>query len=314
MGNDQVKSDLRNTSYAAAHFALELSGVDDVGTVRSIEGGGLKADVMTYQPGANYERWRQLGKPKFEDIKMQVGTAMSEPFFRWIEGFFSGKCERKNGAIVAGDFYYKERARREFTDALITELTFPKLDATDKNTAYMNVSLGVENIVFKKGDPGKAIQQLAGDRNQKGWKACNFKFSLDGFADQCKRVTKIDSFTVKQNIVEYASGGRRTVAKIPSAIDYPQLSFYLPEADAQPLFDHVKKRIVDGEVPGRLNGQLETYDNSDDQETRFTLDLKNVDILNVQPDKADSTTEEIKQVKVDIYVESIEFSYVQTEE
>jgi phage tail-like protein len=293
---------------------FELDGVDKLGMFRSIEGGGLKAEVMTYQNGGTYDRWRQLGKPKFEDIKLQVGMAMSEPFFNWIAEFFSGKPSRKNGAIIAADFDYKERARREFSEAMITELTFPKLDATDKNTAYMNVSLGVENIVFKKGDPGKQIQQLMGDRNQKGWKACNFKFSLDGLADPCKRVTKIDSFTVKQNIVEYASGGRRTVAKIPSAIDYPQISFYLPEADAQPLFDHVKKRIVDGEVPGRLNGQLETYDNSDDQETRFTLTLKNVDILNVQPDKADSTTEEIKQVKVDIYVESIEFSYVHTDE
>jgi len=310
MTNDSGQS----RAYSAAHFMFELDGVDKLGMFRSIEGGGLKAEVMTYQNGGTYDRWRQLGKPKFEDIKLQVGMAMSEPFFNWIAEFFSGKPSRKNGAIIAADFDYKERARREFSEAMITELTFPKLDATDKNTAYMNVSLGVENIVFKKGDPGKQIQQLMGDRNQKGWKACNFKFSLDGLADPCKRVTKIDSFTVKQNIVEYASGGRRTVAKIPSAIDYPQISFYLPEADAQPLFDHVKKRIVDGEVPGRLNGQLETYDNSDDQETRFTLTLKNVDILNVQPDKADSTTEEIKQVKVDIYVESIEFSYVHTDE
>src|SRR5262245_31882025 len=76
-----------NRSYVAAHFALELAGVADVGTVRSIEGGGLKADVMTYQPSGTYERWRQLGKPKFEDIKLQVGTAMSQPFFDWISKF-----------------------------------------------------------------------------------------------------------------------------------------------------------------------------------------------------------------------------------
>ena len=310
MTNDSGQS----RAYSAAHFMFELDGVDKLGMFRSIEGGGLKAEVMTYQNGGTYDRWRQLGKPKFDDIKLQVGMAMSEPFFKWIAEFFTGKASRKNGAIIAADFDYKERARREFSEAMITELTFPKLDATDKNTAYMNVSIGVENIVFKKGG-GAQIQQLEGDRNQKGWKACNFKFSIDGFADPCKRVTKIDSFTVKQNIVEYASGGRRTVAKIPSAIDFPQVSFYLPEADAQPLLDHVKKRIVDGEVPGRLNGRLETFDNSGpDNGVRFSLDLLNLDILNVQPDKADSTTEEIKQVKVDMYVESMKFSYVQTQE
>src|SRR5437667_195117 len=118
-------------AYAAAHFALELSGIDNLGVLRSIEGGGLKAEVMTYQN--------------------------------------------------------------------------------------------------------------AGTENQKAWKACNFTFSIDGF-ECCKRATKIDSFTVKQTVLDYHAGGRRSASKTPSAIDFPQIAFYLPEADAQPLADHFKKR------------------------------------------------------------------------
>src|ERR1041384_7150848 len=140
MSNNQSPTADRPISYAAAHFALELSGVEDVAVVRSIEGGGLKAEVMTHQIGGTYERWRQLGKPKFEDIKLQIGTAVAETVFKWIADFFKGQIERKNGAIVAGDFDYKERARREFSEALITELTIPKFDANDKSTVYMNVT------------------------------------------------------------------------------------------------------------------------------------------------------------------------------
>lgn len=303
------KQELRNTSYAAAHFALELAGVDDVGTIRSIEGGGLKADVMTYQPGANYERWRQLGKPKFEDIKMQIGCAMSEPFFKWIEGFFSGKCERKNGAIVAGDFYYKERARREFTDALITELTFPKLDANDKSTVYMNVTMGVEDIIYKKGDDSRSLDHTdKTQESQKGWKACNFKFALDGFED-AKETTKIDSFTIKQQLLEYHSGGRRSASKTPSLIEYPQISFYLPEHFTDDFTAHFRKRGVEGEVPGRLHGQITTFDNSANQTTMFTLEFFNADIINIQPDKLDAGSEEIKQYKIDLYVERMSFKF-----
>src|SRR5262245_48413625 len=101
-------------AYGAAHFALELDGKEPVGLFRSIEGGGVKAEVMTYQYGGGYERWRQVGKPKFEDIRVQVGMAMSEPFYKWIADFFCGIPNRKTGAIVAADFYYKERARRNF--------------------------------------------------------------------------------------------------------------------------------------------------------------------------------------------------------
>jgi phage tail-like protein len=296
-----------NRSYVAAHFALELAGVSNVSTVRSIEGGGLKADVMTYQPGATYERWRQLGKCKFEDIKLQVGTSMSEPFFTWISNFFAGNCERKNGAIVAGDFYYKERARREFTEALITELTFPKLDANDKNTVYMNVTLGVESIDYKKGDESKTLDMTGNQEAQKAWKACNFTFSLDGFQDECTRVTKIDSFTVKLPVVEYASGGSRTTTKTPTMIEYPNLTFYIPEPDAPAFNEHFKKRGIQGEVPGRLHGQLTTFDNA--WSTKFTLEFFNCDILSITPDKLDATSEEIKLVKVDLYVERMSFTY-----
>jgi phage tail-like protein len=292
-------------AYAAAHFALELDKKKDLGMFRSIEGGGIKADVMTYQNGGTYDRWRQLGKPKFEDIKLQVGMAMSASFYTWMEQFFGGDAVRKNGAIIAADFYYKERARREFTDAMIKELTFPKLDGQDKNTAYMSVALSVEDIQFIKGG-GAELTQNAGSDEQKAWKACNFRFVLDTF-ECCTRVTKVDSFTIKQNVLEYASGGRRSVSKTPSAIDFPQLSFYLPESDAQPLFDHFTRRGVNGEVPGRLNGHIEMFDNQ--KSTVFSVAFMNADILNIQPDKADATSEEIKQVKVDLYVESMSFKY-----
>src|SRR5678815_1158775 len=42
-------------TYAAAHFALELDGQDSVGMFRSIEGGGIKAEVLTYQHGNGHE-------------------------------------------------------------------------------------------------------------------------------------------------------------------------------------------------------------------------------------------------------------------
>ena len=39
------------------------------------------------------------------------------------------------GSIVAADFFYQERARRNFKAAMIKELTFPKLAGDDKAAA-----------------------------------------------------------------------------------------------------------------------------------------------------------------------------------
>jgi phage tail-like protein len=319
MANDNPST----RAYAAAHFGLELDGKDDVGLFRSVEGGGVKADVMTYQPGPNdanggYQKWRQLGKPKFDDIKVQVGMSMSQPFYKWLSDFFTGTATRKTGAIVAADFYYNERARRNFKGALIKELTFPKLDAADKNAIYMNVALAVEDIEFVKGS-GKKLQVPEKVTAQKLWTACNFSFELEGMVDACRRVTKIDAFTVKQNIAEYHAGGFKAAIKTPTAVEFPNITFYVPEADAQPFLDYMQQQVGFGSDvgkgkvrdPKKLTGGISTYDN----QMRKLLDIHLVgcDIVSVTPDKGDAGSEEVKQVKIELYTESMTLEYPSAE-
>ncbi len=296
-----------NRTYAAAHFALELDGKgDQVGLFRSIEGGSIKADAVTYQHGGSYDRWRQLGKPKFEDIKVQVGMSMSQSFWDWVSKFIAGTPVRKNGAIVAADFNMAERARREFTAGMIKEMTFPKLEGKDKNPAYMNVTMAVEGIEFKRGNGGTLT--VPSVTSQKNWTTNNFRFSLDGFETACRRCVKVDSFTIKQNIIEYHAGGMRAPTKMPSQMDFPPIAFYVPESDAQPLFDHIKRFGVKGDLPSRLSGTLECFDNAG--KDTFRMQFLNADITSVAAEKADAASEEVKLVKVEIYTENMTFDYL----
>ena len=298
-----------NRAYAAAHFALELDGKKDVGLFRAIEGGSVRADVMNYQYGTSLEKWRQLGKPKFEDMKLQVGMAMSKPFYDWIEKFFAGEAIQKSGAIVAADFHYTERARREFTGAMIKEFTFPALSAKDNQPVYMNLTLAVEDMKFVKGS-GAKITQGKGMTSQKEWTGHRFTFSLDGFDSACRRCTKVDSFTIKQAVIDYHSGGARAPIKIASAMDFPNIIFYIPEADAQPLFDQVHKRISDGELKShgdKKAGYIQTY--TQDGKPLVTLEFFDAEIVAVTPDKSDAGSEEVKLVKVELYTERMRFTY-----
>jgi hypothetical protein len=297
-----------NRTYAAAHFAVEIDAMGGpVGLFRSVEGGGLKADVMTNQTGGSHVKFRQLGKPHFDDLKLQVGMAATQPFYKWISEFFTGKGTRKSGAIVAADFYYQERARRTFSGGLIKEIGFPKLDATDKSPAYMSIGIAVEDIQFHVGS-GQKIQQTLYMPNQKLWSSCNFRLTLSGFDDSCKRVSKIDAFTIKQSIVEHHVGGYRAAFKFPSQIDFPNITFYVPEADAAPFY----KRATEGIAKGigsnnKLHGQIEVLDNG--LNTIASLAFLHSDIVSVTPDRSDASSEDIKQVKVEIYSEMMGFSY-----
>ena len=295
-------------AYGAAHFGLELDQKKDIGLFKSIEGGGMKTELIKYQNGAQHPTFFRLGKAKYEDIKVQVGMAMSQPFYEWVKEFFTGVPVRKTGAIVAADFYYKERARREFDQAMITEVGFPKLDGNDKGPCYMNVTISPETVTYKQGS-NQPITQPEKTRPQKLWAACNFDFKLDGFGEACARVTKVDAFTIKQKPIEYHQGMVRHAVKVPGRIEYPNIAFYVPEADAQPFFDHHTKYTQKGTVQPdtRLHGEIITYDNKGGR--LFSVEFTGSEIFNITHDKSDAGGEEIKQVKVEVCVEAMTFTY-----
>jgi UDP-N-acetylmuramate-alanine ligase len=58
------------------------------------------------------------------------------------------------------------------------------------------------------------------------------------------------------------------------------------------------------------SGELIVFDADEAKNQLFSLQFYGADIANVQPDKADSSTEEIKQVKIDLYTERMEFKYL----
>jgi hypothetical protein len=188
------------------------------------------------------------------------------------------------------------------------------MQADDKNAAYMNIAISVEDIVFSAGD-GNVLAQVKGMADQKHWKSNNFRFTLDGFGDACRRTTKVDAFTIKQNIIEHNVGGRQSAVKVPSGVEFPNLVFYVPEVDAEPLIKHFNERAM---IPKRTQrghganktGSLVTFDNGGTQQ--FELEFYETEILSIAPDKSDSTSEEIKQVKVEMFTERMTFKYGKT--
>jgi hypothetical protein len=293
-------------AYSAAHFLLELDQHENAGFVRSVDGGGVRSETLSYRGGDSHAHYRQQGAPRYEELKIQVGMSMSRGFYSWIEGFFSGQVTRKSGAIVAGDFQYKERARRTFSDALISEVTLPRLDAGDRSPCYMGVTLVPERISFA-GGAGVDLPRHVGTR-QKLWTPNHFDFAIDGFESATRRTVKVEGFSIKQQIQEYRSGEFKDPLKVPGRIEFPNLTFYVPESDARPLIDHFHRAVVLGRRPdGRLTGHLTMKDN--DGQSLCTVHVYGIEIASLGPDKSDATSQEIKQVKVELAVESMRFDY-----
>jgi phage tail-like protein len=291
--------------YSSAFFMLEIDG-SKVGTIRNLDGGGIKADVLTYQHGNGGDTWRQLGRTKYEEFKITSGLVAGEALWKWINLCMSGSPERRSGALCAADYEYKEKARREFTDGLIAEVQFPKFDAHDKNAANVVVTVSPEKMTYAKGSGSQIPIDNATTEKQKAVSACNFTFTLQGFEGACKRVNKVDGFGVKCKIIEHQVSTRIESVKVPGKIEFPNISFYMPEVDAQSFLDHHKKTTMDGNRGAPIpSATLQFHNNARSQKGSITF--KECTVFSVTHDKQDATSEDIRMVKVEMAIEGVEF-------
>jgi phage tail-like protein len=309
VGNELVRA------FVASKFVFVLDGMGSCGFLNSVEGAGLKTDVQDYKQGPKVDVWRQVGRPKFDDISLKVGMGMSSDFYAWISDFFNRKVTRKNGSIVAADFNYQERARRSFTDALISEVGFPALDGGSKEAAFMTVKLVPEAMTYETIENGSKIESPENLKQpNKLWHAANFDFTIDGLQDSLKRVMKIDAFTIKQQILEYPWGGARLPMRVPGRLEYPNLNIYVPSVDADKLTEAAQARLLDYDKPteGGLTGALTLR--APDKSTLCTINLTGVDIVSTEAQKLEASAESIYMVKVAVQCEAMTFKYEGKEE
>lgn len=300
-------------TYVASKFAIELDGEGVIGFLNSAEGGGLKTDIIDYKQGRFQDVWRQVGRVKFEDITLKVGFGLSTAFYAWVTDFFNRKLTRKNGAIVQADFDFKERSRRTFTDALITEVQIPALDSQSKDPLWMTVKLVAENMTYPPPPAeGQGARIAAADsRTQpnKMWHNSMFNFTVDGYEDSFRWVQKIDGFSIKQQILEYPSGHRRTPIRVPGRLEYPNITCYMPMSHAEKIIDQTNKRIMSYEAPppGGMTGFIELR--KPDKSPLCTISLSGVDIVAAEPQKAEASAESMAMAKITIQCEKMAFEY-----
>lgn len=291
--------------YSSAFFTLEIDGTP-VGTLRNLDGGGIKADVVTYQHGERGDTWRQLGRTKYEEFKITAGLVAGGKLWEWIAEYMAGNPTRRSGALLAADYEYTEKARREFTEALIAEVAFPKFDAQDKNPANVVVTVHPEKMTYAKGTGKSVIGADPFSPKQKAVSACNFEFIVDGFKDACKRVNKVDGFSVKCKIIEHPVSTRIESVKVPGKMELPNVTFYVPEIDAQPFLDHHTKNAMKGERGAPIPSATLTFHNNAKTE-RGSVTFTGCTIFSVVQDKNDATSEDIRMVKVEMAIEGIKF-------
>jgi len=283
--------------YSAGKFMLELEG-QAAGYIHSVEGGEPFASVVAEAADAKGVVRKSPGPLAYEPIRLSFGSGMGVTVYQWMADMLTGSQTAKNGAIVFLNYNGSEQSRLEFAKGLITEITFPALDAASKDQARFVLTLRPATTNVSKASAG-AKGPSASTKKQKNWSGANFRLKLDGLSTS--NVIKIDAITVTQAV----TGELDSVILQP--VDIPNVVFAVREVDAKEVSDWFDDFIIKGNSSKERNGTLEFLE-TNLKDTLFALTLSNVGIIRIHRERSEQGAEVIARVRVTSYCEAMTFN------
>lgn len=281
-----------------ARQVLELDG-QAVGAPHSASGGGAVATVGEFLDSEFVVR-KQPTNIRYDPLQLEVGSGMSAPFFDWVASFFDRSLQRKTGALVTTDFNFQQAARREFQDAIVTEVSFPTLDGASKDPVFLTVAIQPEFAQFQLAKGGKVTPPSS---KSKIWTASNFRCSIEGLEEATTRVAKIDAFSVKMKSVESVGDLR---FDSPVYLEIENIVLTIPFAGVQPFLDWFDDFVIKGNngPEAEKSGFIEWLA-PNGQDVLLSIELGQIGIVSIGESKQDAGTERAARFQVELYVEEM---------
>jgi len=278
---------------ALPYWFLELEGVN-VGQLKSVEGGYPVAEVVTETPGPDGVARKHLGDIRFEDIVMKVGLGMRRDFYQWLTTTLSGFRATRSGAVIGADFNRNIKRRIEFTSAVISEVTFPGLDAASDEQVFL--TLAITPLSVQKVPASGSASGLIGGKT-KAWISGQFRASIGNLPGA--KISKIDPIVVRTT----PGGSGRGLQQI--TLDISNVGITLLDSPAWNTF--FNNFVINGnnseadEIP---TGSIQAL-GSDLTTVLAQIDLRQIGIFSLQPAGAEPGAG-LKD-KAGLYVEQIGF-------
>ncbi len=288
-------------SYTAGHFELQLDGAPTTAYLKTVDGGYVKASLIDEPIGPENVRIKHTSTVDIDPFSVEFGISGANTVLKWIQSSWRKEWSRKNGQITHANFDLKTTFTHEFFDALITETTFPTLDGSSKDAAYLKVKVQPEKVITKKMSAGPQLIPHLGSK-QKLWMSSGFKLSIDGL-DEMRYANKIDSFTIKQGVKKFYTGEDRFPQIEPTKIEFPHISGTIAAEYADKLHDWYQKYVVNGQADPKAQktGSLE-FLSPDRKSTIFRINLFEVGLIGLSMQSSTANSDQIKRMKFELYV------------
>jgi hypothetical protein len=233
---------------------------------------------------------------------MDAGFAMDKALFTWISETLQAKSARRNGSILACDQKLEAKSERKFYQAALTEMTVPTLDASSKEPAWLGIKFWPEKIDLAKAsgkgsgpDPYHPEKQLL---------RSSFKLEIDGL--DCSKVQKIESFTIRQSVVQDAVGELRDYQLETASLSFPNLRITFSEVSVESWMSWFEDFVVKGNCleNKEKGGKLTLL--SPNQQPLASFQLFNLGIFRLGSIDSEAAKDARKLARAEVYCERME--------
>jgi hypothetical protein len=287
-------------SYAAASFAMSLDG-QGIGYVKSVEGGGIVADVVVERAAQAKVLQKHISVPRYEPFVVKVGLDSPVALYEWIDASWTATQGAKSLSVVECATDGRALSERAINDGLLTEVGFPALDGrNNKEVAYLTLKISPANTRTVAAKGNCAVPKLGAKTKQ--WTSANFSLMLDGV--DASGVVRVEPFSVTVGLGAPVAGTVRGAGHEAVSVDIPSLELTVARTGARDFEAWFEKFVVQGNSgAGQEKGGALVLLGADLKEELARVTLQGVGISSMRPDKT-----EPGHVNFGLYVESMRFS------
>jgi hypothetical protein len=302
------------THFSTGHFKLLVDNNPITSYIKSVEGGLINAQIVE-EPNGHYNlRGRHLGTREIEPITVEFGMSGAKWCLDLVDEFIhQRKHHRLGGEIYHADANMVTQYMSTFSDAVITELTLPKLDAQGKESLMCKVKLQPQDVTFKLGDQKKLNQDVLG--RQKAWHSTNFRVTLDNIGE-LNFVSSVESMTIKLGQKAMQLGDHFRPDIVPTKVDMPKLSITQPLLQSGALIKWYQDSVANQLKSGTADADAYPDDGASGYETSgsiefldatlkdvlYTIDLFGVGMEKFSLPKSEANASGTKMAKFDFYI------------
>ena len=302
----------QNNHFSTGHFKLVIDGKPVTSYIKSVEGGLINAQAVEEPVGQFNLRGRHLGPRDIEPIQIEFGMAGARWALDLVDQFIhQRKHHRLNGEVHHADANMKSQYSFEFMEAVITELTLPKLDAAGKDSLMCRVKLQPQDVKFKLASGAQLGQDSIG--RQKAWHTSNFRVTLDSIGE-LPFVTSVEALTIKLGHKPMQLPDQFRPDVLPTKVEMPKLSFTQPLSRSAPLIKWYEKAVANQLGGGTADSAASTgYETTGSieyldptlKQVLYTVEFDGVGIEKFSMPKSEANAPATKMAKFDMYVTAI---------